>query len=524
MITFRNVSFSYPGSHGTSVLNSIHLTIRDGEWVAVTGGNGSGKSTLCRLIAGLLEPTEGSVLVNGAGPCKPSNAARDRIPVAIAFQNPDSQFLTSTVRREILFGMENMGLDPGTIGMRFEGAVETFGLVSILHRNPHTLSGGEKQRVMLASIWVMNPHHIVLDEPFSFLDSAGRRSFLDAVRDSFHREGLTVVWSTLEPDEIVCADRVLYVENGTLTGDGSPGELASIVADGVLTEPISPYLRDRRSDGTVHSPHGASNQSRFMQMNGGAAAGRCGDSGAYGRKHERTGGQETAGEVQVKRYPAGKPPSLIAMKDARFSQNEGDFVLRISSLNVQRGEIIGITGPSGSGKTTLLLGCSGILPPRDGEVTLFGRRVASTRDRPAGKIAFLFQTPEEGFFSPTVRDEVAFGYRSFHGTTGLDNAVQKALEAVGLDAEAFVDRNPFRLSQGEMRMVAIASLLVLPAEIFFLDEPTLFLDGTARNMVANALSGLRSRGITTMIASHEPRFIHSSAERCISLEGGYVVL
>lgn len=477
MIDFQNVSFSHSGSNGDAILDSINLTIRDGEWVAVTGGNGSGKSTLCRLIAGLYEPTAGSIRVDGA---HVYGSRATGTSVAIAFQNPDSQFLTSTVKREILFGMENVGLDAEAMSKRLRAAMEMFGLGALLQRNPHTLSGGEKQRVMLASIWVMQPRHIILDEPFSFLDSRGRRAFLEAVRDRFHREGITIVWSTLQPDEIAYADRIIYLDKGCIACDGSPEQLASVIADGVLTESLSPYLLETEN----------------------------------GQRE----GKEPAGNSSMGIAPAESAPILVTVTDALFSPEESDFELTIPSLRVWRGETVGITGPSGSGKTTLLLGCSGILPPRRGELIIFDKAIRSANDRPSGIIAFLFQTPEEGFFSPTVHDEVAFGYRRFHGADGVTKAVTGALEAVGLDAEVFMQRSPFRLSQGEKRMVAIASLLVLPAELYYLDEPTLFLDGRARSMLAAALARLKSRGLTALIASHESRFICSATDRQISLE------
>ncbi len=537
MIDFQNVSFSHSGSNGDTILDSINLTIRDGEWVAVTGGNGSGKSTLCRLIAGLYEPTAGSVRVDGA---HIYGSRATGTSVAIAFQNPDSQFLTSTVKREILFGMENVGFDAKTMSKRLRAAMEMFGLGALLQRNPHTLSGGEKQRVMLASIWVMQPRHIILDEPFSFLDSRGRRAFLEAVRDRFHREGLTIVWSTLQPDEIAYADRIIYLDKGCVACDGSPEQLASIIADGVLTESLSPYLLER-VNGQREGKEPAGNSSTGIAPSGNAyeghlSAGHALDGNAHevhlsaghaldGNAHEvhlsaghTPAGNAPAGPAPMGNAPAESAPILVTVTDALFSPEEGDFELTIPSLRVWSGETVGITGPSGSGKTTLLLGCSGILPPRRGELIIFDKAIRSANDRPSGKIAFLFQTPEEGFFSPTVHDEVAFGYRRFHGADGVTKAVTGALEAVGLDAEVFMQRSPFRLSQGEKRMVAIASLLVLPAELYYLDEPTLFLDGKARSMLAAALARLKSRGLTALIASHESRFIRSATERQISLE------
>ncbi|MCK4236364.1 MAG: ATP-binding cassette domain-containing protein [Candidatus Krumholzibacteria bacterium] len=469
MIQLKDLSFTYPGADCREVLRSVNLKITDGEWVALTGRNGSGKSTLCRLITGLYRPTRGSVEVDGSCTYDSGRLDGEGVAVGIAFQNPDSQFVTSTVRRELLFGMENIGLDAGEMGHRLEAAVSTFGLGGYLDRNPHTLSGGEKQRALLAAVWAMRPRHLILDEPFSFLDRRSRWSCLEVVRGSFAGNGRTVIWSTLEPGEIALADRVIYIEEGVIAFDGRPDDLAGVIPDGVLAEPLT-----------------------------------------HGRKADACESIE-------------RSRSVIDVTEASFSPEGGDFILNVSGLSLCGGETLGVAGPSGSGKTTLLLGCSGLLPPLKGEVKLLGKRIRSKRDFPKGRVAFLFQTPEEGFFAPTVHEEVALGHRNFGGNGGEDKAVADALERVGLDPERFAHRSPFRLSQGERRLVAVASMLVLPAEVFLLDEPTLFLDGTARSEIGDALCRLRSSGVSIITASHESEFLEGFTDRLITLDNGMIV-
>lgn len=472
MIRLEEVSFTFPGSGRNMVLKDASLSISDGEWVALTGGNGSSKTTLCRLMAGLYKPTAGSVNIDGLDPGEVRLRPGGEVLVGIAFQNPDSHFVTTSVRRDLLFGIESMGLPGDEISSRLDEAAEMFGLKQFMERNPHTLSGGEKQRLLLASIWIMRPKHIVLDEPFSFLDAAARRSFLEAVRGSFHNEGRTVVWATLEPDEIEIAGRVICLEGGSVVFDGPPAGLADTVHGGILAKPVR----------------------------------RCGRAGAEGR---------TAGAPRP-----GGAGTILGMNEAIF--NRGDFELKVPELSLMRGEVLGLLGPSGSGKTTMLLGGAGLLPPGSGTVSLFGEAVGSRRDFPAGRVAYLFQSPEEGFFAATVGEEVSLGYRSLHGGDGGE-AASRALETVGLDPAEFIFRSPFSLSQGEKRLVAIASILTLDAELYLLDEPTLFLDGRARRMLGDALDGIISGGASLVIASHEQDFLEGCTDRIMVIEGGSVV-
>lgn len=483
MIKLEGVSYGYPGARAGSALERVSLAIQDGEWVAIAGGNGSGKTTLCKLIAGLSRPDAGTVEIDRRAAGDALRSARGEPPVSIAFQDPDSQFVTSSARDEILFGMENLGLDPALSESRCAEALSAFNLERYRARNPHTLSGGEKQRLILAALWSLSPRHLVLDEPFSYLDDEARRSFLSGLGAAFKSRGRAVVWATVSREEIDLADRVLFLEKGSVLFDGRPADLEAAlpkdVLENALVRPASPDEN---------------------------------------RARERSGGGSSVGSAG-----AESSSRLIHIEHARFSPEGGDFELRVPTFSLSNGEKVGVFGPSGSGKTTFLLGCSGLLSPRAGMVSLFGKPVTKQRDFPAGRIAHLFQTPEQGFFAPTVREEIALGYRGFHGTAGEEDAVGRALEKVGLFPERFLDRSPFHLSEGEKRLVALASVLILEAPVLLLDEPTIFLDGRARRTLLDVLASLAEAGTSVLIASHDRALLESFAERLILIEGGEIL-
>ncbi|MFO7915238.1 MAG: ABC transporter ATP-binding protein [Candidatus Krumholzibacteriales bacterium] len=453
MIGFRDVNSIL---QGRAVLENINLQIVDGEWVALTGANGSGKSTLCSLAAELRRPDAGSVDIDPAG--------ENAVPVAIAMQNPDSQFITTTVRREIHFGMENINLPFGLKEERFRESVSIFELQGLLDRNPHTLSGGEKQRLLLATVWVMNPRHLILDEPLTFLDAVSRERVVEAVREHFHDRGKAVLWATLDRAEIGYADRVLFLADGSVTGYGDPDEFLESGPGGIVVG------------------------------------------------NDRSGSPRKATEPGDKLYE-----TVVEMEDMAISYPDSGFCLRIDRLNIRRGETVGITGPVGSGKSTLLASCAGLIPPESGTVRVFGKKAGSAGDFQAQRVAVLFQTPEEGFFAETVEEEVALGYRSFYGDQGAGEAVREAMETAGIDYETFSKRSPHRLSQGEKRLCALASVIILKAELYILDEPSLFLDAEARDNLERALRRLIGPETAVIMASHDSSLISRMTDRTIEL-------
>ncbi len=224
MIRFSDVTLTY-GSSATPALSGIDLTIEAGESVAVVGPSGSGKTSLLRLMNALIVPTGGRVTVNGLVTNDPSSVWDVRRLVGLIFQNPDNQLVSTTVERELAFGMENLGLASQTIRERVEEALVRFRLQDLRDRAPHRLSGGEKQRVAIAAVLAMRPACLLLDEPTSLLDAAGRREVWRMLEELRADSSKTVVHVTQFPDEIGLSSRVLVVFEGKVVFDSTPARL-----------------------------------------------------------------------------------------------------------------------------------------------------------------------------------------------------------------------------------------------------------------------------------------------------------
>lgn len=227
MIQINNLSFSY-GPGQPPALSNLSLTVGAGEYLAVIGANGCGKTTLIRHLNALLVPTTGQVLVNGLDTGLPRNRREVRRLVGMIFQSPDNQIVGMTVEEDVAFGPGNLGLTPAELRRRVDRSLAAVGLAGLEARAPHTLSGGQKQMLAIAGILAMDPKVIVLDEPTSSLDPAGRGMVHDLLR-KLNRAGITIIHVTQDMDEAAQADRVLVVHRGQIAADGSPREVLTRV-------------------------------------------------------------------------------------------------------------------------------------------------------------------------------------------------------------------------------------------------------------------------------------------------------
>ena len=221
-VSCDNLTFSYPGSD-LPALAGVSFELRAGEYVGVVGPNGGGKSTLLRLINGLLRTDSGSVSVGGFDPASEPYLVRRR--VGMLFQNPENGLVAPFVEDDVAFGLENLGVRREEMLERVREAIRAVGLDGYERREPHTLSGGEKQRVALAGLLALDPEVLLLDEPTSMLDTAGRTEILERLEAL--RGSRTVVHVTHHLDELLDADRVLVLNAGKLVADVSPERLVS---------------------------------------------------------------------------------------------------------------------------------------------------------------------------------------------------------------------------------------------------------------------------------------------------------
>jgi energy-coupling factor transport system ATP-binding protein len=234
------LTFSYPGSEEPA-LSRVSFELRPGEYVGVVGPNGGGKSTLVRLLNGLLRPDSGGVRVSGHDPA--TNPFEVRKHLGVLFQNPENGLVAPFVEDDVAFGLENLGVPRGEMRERVAQAIVAVGLEGYERREPHTLSGGEKQRVALAGLLAVEPEVLVLDEPTSMLDAAGRREVLEHLEALRSRK--TVMHVTHHLEELLNADRILVLKGGELVADESPQRLLSdpdLLRENRLVLPVVPRL------------------------------------------------------------------------------------------------------------------------------------------------------------------------------------------------------------------------------------------------------------------------------------------
>ncbi|MHA6259218.1 energy-coupling factor ABC transporter ATP-binding protein [Sporosarcina sp. CAU 1771] len=226
ILSMNNVSYSYPSEdgHAINAVDSVSFTVNDGEWIAIVGHNGSGKSTLAKLMIGLLFPKEGDVNVF-IEKLTESNLWDIRSNMGIVFQNPDNQFVGSTVQDDVAFALENNGVPFEEMVVRVHESLAQVNMANFLDHEPHHLSGGQKQRVAIAGALAMKPRLLIMDEATSMLDPQGRDEVVQIVHELQKETGLTVISITHDLEEALLADRIVVMNKGKIFTTGKPEEL-----------------------------------------------------------------------------------------------------------------------------------------------------------------------------------------------------------------------------------------------------------------------------------------------------------
>ncbi len=514
MITIANLSYQYPSSnnHPITALDDISLSIREGEYVAVMGSNGSGKTTLARCLNGLLQPAPGHISVNGLDPADPSMLWEIRRCVGMVFQNPDNQIISTTVEQEIAFGLENLGIPGPAIREKIEETLRAFDLDQYRHFPPHWLSGGEKQRLVAASVMAMEPTYLILDEPTSLLDPSGQTHFKDLLEKIHSGQKTTIVLITQFPEEALRADRLVIMARGRIVADGHPRAVFSReeeLGQWNLAAPAAFQLDSMlRRAGWSLPPQILTGSMKYPLRD----AVPDGQLAAHSGQH--AGDRDVIMVEHLSHvFDDGLPAEQAALTDV--------------CLSIQAGECLAVIGPTGSGKTTLAEHMTGLLRPMSGTIRVFGGELWKGRRRPhidGHRTGFVFQFPELQFFEETVLDEIAFAPRNLGcDPVEIAHRVGKAMEQVGLDA-TFGARSPLSLSAGEQRLVAVASILSMKPEILILDEPTAGLDPGAVAGIAELIRTLHEQGITIVLISHHLDLVAQVAGRIVVINHGRIIL
>jgi energy-coupling factor transporter ATPase len=546
VIELNHVSYEYPlargpsgnGEDGKSILalDDVSLRLEQGTSLAIIGSNGSGKTTLVKLLNALLVPQKGEVWIDGLNTKDKHSQRLVRQKVGMVFQNPDNQIISTSVEREIAFGLENLALPYDEMKTRVGRALKYFNLEQYRNHPPHRLSGGEKQKVALAAVLSMQPDYLVLDEPTSLLDPLGRREVLALIQILCEERNVTVIHVTQFPEEAVSANMVMVMHRGRILLYGPPAEVfgqEDQLNQAGLGVPfpmrIASALR-RRSwagldecltmdvlvDGIVE------NVKRGRQKPG------AGGGGATDGGHALSEAEGPRTTDRGRSTVDGRQPPQIALHQVSHVYDHGLPTERKAldriSLKIKKGEFVGLIGPTGSGKSTLVQHLNGLLLSTSGEVSveqvnLKEKNVDLKKIRQ--KVGLVFQFPELQLFEETVYDDIAFGPKNLGlSEQDVDGRVRESMSKVGLNFEQFASRSPFHLSGGEQRKVAIAGTLALEPEILVLDEPTCGLDRKSTNEIKELLREFNSGGVTIILISHNMDLIAELTEKIILLDQG----
>ena len=218
----KNLSFSYDES--THAVRNVSFAIEKGSYTTIIGHNGSGKSTIAKLLIGLLEKDEGEILIDDL-PLNEENLMEIRSRVGIVFQNPDNQFIGSTVRDDIAFGLENHCVEQSKMDAIITEFAEKVNMTEYLESEPTRLSGGQKQRVAIAGVLAMAPEMIIFDESTSMLDPQGKDEINRVIRQLHAQTQLTIISITHDMEEVAKSDHVLVMDQGEIKMEGTPEEI-----------------------------------------------------------------------------------------------------------------------------------------------------------------------------------------------------------------------------------------------------------------------------------------------------------
>ena len=521
LITCADLSFSYPGCD-QQALKHIDFTIKRSEFVVLCGKSGCGKSTLLRHLKKNLMPygnLEGSIQYCG----REIEDLDDRVnatEIGFVQQNPDNQIVTDKVWHELAFGLESLGLDNRTMKQRVAEMASFFGIQTWFRKNVTELSGGQKQLLNLASIMVMQPKLLILDEPTSQLDPIAASDFLATLKKINTELGTTILISEHRLEELFpMADRVLVMDQGRLVLNDGPRETAASMAAGVCGDlfcglPAVVKIASR-VDGGENCPLTVREGRLWLEE-------RLGEP-PLGRQQEKKPVLRQL--FREKREKKEEEPPVLSMKDVwlRYAKAAPD-TLRGVEMSVRRGELFAILGGNGVGKTTTLKALTRQVKPYRGVIEVCGKRLEDLSDVELfhKRLALLPQNPQALFTEITVREELLEAMAE-EKLPEAEQQARMAAMAEEMELTPLLETHPYDLSGGEQQRLALGKILLCQPTILLLDEPTKGLDPYFKQTLAGIFKRLCQQGITILMVTHDMEFCAEYADRCALFFDGEIV-
>ena len=512
-IKFTDVNFTYPLCE-KKALDNIHLSVDMSEFIVLCGKSGCGKSTLLRHLKKNLTPygyREGSVKYREEEIAE----LDDRTGVSeIGFvqQSPDNQIVTDKVWHELAFGLESLGFDNASIRRKVAEMAAFFDIQGWFRKNVTELSGGQKQLLNLASVMVMQPKVLILDEPTAQLDPIAASEFMRTLYRINRELGTTVIISEHRLEELFpMADRVAVMDEGKIIYCDSPRNVGA-----VLAEAEHPMFYGLPAVMKIYTQTGADSGACPMTIR----EGRLWLESLLGEPEEKAYDKRDKKEKKKKT----DEEYIIDARDVYFSydRNSGE-VLRGLNLRVKKGEWYCLTGGNGAGKSTTLKVLCGILKAQRGSVTVDGLDIKKTGSGIfAGRLAMVPQNPQALFTEITVEEELLEALCCSKETDS--EKIKAAADMMEqMELSPFAKTHPYDLSGGEQQRLALGKILLLRPKILVLDEPTKGLDPFFKRTLAQIFKGLVEEGMTIFMVSHDIEFCAEYADRCAMFFDGDIV-
>lgn len=525
ILRIEDLSLAYPQQEKPA-FQQISLSVEEGSFHVICGPSGCGKTTLLHVLKRALRPKgtlTGKVFYCGRelDGLSEREAASE---IGLVRQDPEQQIVTDRVWHELAFGLENLGVPRESIRRRVGEMASFFGIQNWFRQETATLSGGQKQLLNLASVMVMQPKLLLLDEPTSQLDPIAASDFLAAL-SRLHRElGLTVILAEHRLEEALpLCDRVSVMYGGRLLCSGAPKEVGRRLTDGSL-----PLEREAAERLFLGFPAAMRLYRKLAAEEGlpteGALSGECPLSVREGRVFLRSvcpSPKKTRWETAPVELPAGEPAVSLSDVWFRYEKSLPD-VVRGAGLTIAAGEFYCLLGGNGTGKTTLLHLIAGLRRAYRGTVRIFGEKLSAYKNNSLwrGVLSYLPQDVRTVFVKDTVREDL----RALFAALSLPKeAWEERLSELGarFGLSELWERHPYDLSGGEQQKCALAKLLVTRPRLLLLDEPTKGLDAHAKRQLGELLKTLCHEGTTVFLVTHDMEFAAQFADRCgLFFDGG----
>ena len=503
----ENLSFSYPNRTDKS-LDDISLTVNKGEFLLICGKSGCGKTTLLRLLKPSLTPhgkLSGNIFFNGK-PFVDYNTKEQASGIGFVMQNPDNQIVTDKVWHELAFGLESLGYKQTEIRTRVSEMASFFGIQTWFYKKVTELSGGQKQLLNLASVMVMQPSVLILDEPTSQLDPIAAGELLKTLEKINRELGTTIILTEhrLE-DAFPMADRIIVMDEGKIIADEVPEEVGKI-------------LKSKSSDMYKALPTPLRVHAEVENLL------PCPLTVRDGRKWLEEFSKENVlnSEIIPKDKAQDENDTVIEARDVfyRYEKNSPDIVKGFN-LRVRKGELFCIVGGNGVGKTTALSLISGLNTPYRGDILIKGQSISKIKNLYNGLLGVLPQNPQSVFVKNTVYLDLMEILSDKNLTK--DEKEQKIHNiSVLCRIENLLESHPYDLSGGEQQRAALAKILLIEPEILLLDEPTKGMDAHFKEEFAYILLDLKANGVTILMVSHDIEFCAEYADRCALVFDGSI--